>query len=92
MRRLGIFALVYMYANGYEGGNGVMEGIRFGVVVAVFLIGFVTVGIYGSFNLGRRIAVFAAVTTFVEMIVVGAVIGALYRPATQPHAMRAAAV
>ncbi len=32
---LGFFAFAYAYAKGYEGGNGVVEGIRFGVLVSL---------------------------------------------------------
>lgn len=76
-----MFALATIYAKGYEGGNGVLEGIRFGVLVAVFVFGFASVGLYGSINIGRRIAVLASVTWFIEMVLVGAVIGFLYKPA-----------
>ena len=37
---VGFLAFAYAYAKGYEGGNGVMEGLRFGVVTALIIIGF----------------------------------------------------
>src|SRR5688500_10349808 len=37
---LGFFAFSYAYAKGYEGGSGVVEGIRFGVLVALIVVGF----------------------------------------------------
>ena len=78
---LAMFALACMYARGYEAGYGTLAGIRFGVLVALFVFGFASVGIYGSINIGRRIAVVASVTTFMEMILAGAVIGTIYKPA-----------
>jgi hypothetical protein len=89
---LAMFALVYIYAKGYEGGSGIQEGFRFGLLLALFTFGFVSVGIYGSFNIGRRIAVLASIVSFIEMIMVGVVIGALYRPAAGRAPARAAAV
>ena len=89
---LAMFVLAYMYAKGYEGGSGLQEGIRFGVLVALFTFGFVSVGIYGSLNIGRRIAALGSVVSFIELILVGAVIGALYRPIAQPRAPRATAM
>jgi hypothetical protein len=80
---LAMFVLAYIYAKGYEGGSGVAEGLRFGILMALFTFGFVTVGIYGTFNIGRRLATLAAICSFVEMMIVGLVIGVTYRPAVQ---------
>jgi putative effector of murein hydrolase LrgA (UPF0299 family) len=78
---LAMFALTYIYAKGYEGRGGVMEGLRFGAVLGLFLFGFVSVGIYVSFNIPKELAMKASVVSFVETLVMGAVIGGLYRPA-----------
>lgn len=89
---LGIFVLTYIYAKGYEGGNGVKEGARFGLLIGLFILFFVSAGIYGSFNISERLAMLASLASFVEMIVVGTVIGALYRPATVPKRATAPAM
>ena len=89
---LAMFALATIYAKGYEGGKGVVEGIRFGILMALFTLGFVSIGLYASFNLGRRIAVMASAASFLEMIVVGAVIGLMYKPATAARTARTAAM
>ena len=34
---VGFFAFAYAYAKGYEGGSGLQEGLRFGVIVGIFL-------------------------------------------------------
>ena len=34
---LGFFAFAYAYAKGYEGGSGIQEGLRFGVIVGILL-------------------------------------------------------
>lgn len=83
---LAMFALACIYAKAYQGGHGTLEGIGFGVLVALFTFGFASVGIYGSINVGRRLAVVASVTSFIEMILVGAVIGTLYKPTPRPEA------
>ena len=89
---LAMFALAAIYAKGYEGGKGVVEGIRFGLLMALFTLGFVSIGLYASFNLGRRIAVMASAASFLEMIIVGAVIGLMYKPATAARTVRTAAM
>ena len=87
---LAMFALSYLYARSYRTGNGVLDGLRFGLLLALFTFGFVSVSIYGSVNIDGGLAALGSVTSFIEMIVVGAVIGALYRP-TVPHVVTAAA-
>ena len=77
---LAMFALAYLYAKGYEGGNGVLEGIRFGVLAALFVFGFASIGIYGSIDIGSRIAVVSSAATFIQMVLAGVVIGRLYKP------------
>jgi uncharacterized membrane protein (DUF485 family) len=34
---VGFFAFAYAYAKGYEGGKGIQEGLRFGVIVGILL-------------------------------------------------------
>jgi hypothetical protein len=88
---LAMFVLSYIYAKGYEGGPGLREGLRFGVVVGLFLFGFVSLGLYGSLNIGRRMGVLASAAVFAEMIVVGIVIGVMYRPGVRTRTAQAAA-
>lgn len=61
------------------------------MVVGLFLFGFVSLGLYGSLNIGRRIGVLASAASFVEMIVVGIVIGVMYRPGIRTRTAQAAA-
>ena len=80
---LAMFALVYIYSKGYEGG-GIQEGLRFGLVLAIFVTGFVSLPIYASFNIDSRLGLLATIASFVEMLVVGGVIGVMYRPVARP--------
>lgn len=78
---LGFFAFAYAYAKGYEGGYGVVEGIRFGVLVALIVIGFAAVWQYVMFPVTAGYAVALVVDAIVELAIYGAIIGAIYRPA-----------
>jgi len=70
-----------MYAKGYEGGSGAAEGLRFGLMLGVFVfLAFGGVN-YAVLNIGRRLALAAAVAGLVEWTIVGLVIGLLYKPA-----------
>ena len=78
---LGFFAFAYAYAKGYEGGSGVVEGIRFGVTVAVIVIGFGVIWQYVVFPISGAFAAAMVVDTLVEAAIYGAIVGAIYRPA-----------
>ena len=70
-----------MYAKGYEGGSGAAEGLRFGLMLGVFVfLAFGGVN-YAVLNIGRRLALAAAVAGLVEWTIIGLVIGLLYKPA-----------
>jgi hypothetical protein len=76
---IAIAALTLIYAKGYEGGNGVAEGFRFGVLVAIAIV-FVIAGVnYATLNIGRKISLELATAGFVEWVLVCVVIGAVYK-------------
>lgn len=81
---LGFFAFAYAYARGYEGGNGVMEGIRFGVVVALIVIGFGVIWQYVVFPITPAFGAAIVVDTIVELAIYGAIVGVIYKPVGIP--------
>jgi hypothetical protein len=85
------FAFAYVYAKGYEGTNGTMEGIRFGVLVAVMLSGFAVVWQYVVYPISGPLAAAMIVDTFVETTLYGAIVGTIYKP-TAKRAYNVAAV
>ncbi len=90
---IAVFVLVVVFAKGYAGGNGALEGFRFGSLMALFTVGFVSVSLYAQLNIGLRMAVMGGAQLFLEMIVIGTVIGAAYQPERQlnePRLVRAA--
>jgi hypothetical protein len=76
-----IAVLAVLYAMSYRGGSGVVEGARFGVLIGVFAVGAVTMHDFVNLNIGWMLAVEQSVAYFVEWVVVGVVIGVIYRPA-----------
>ena len=38
-----MFVLTYIYAKGYEGGPGLIEGLRFRAMMGLFVLGFVSI-------------------------------------------------
>jgi hypothetical protein len=75
----GFFAFAYAYAKGYEGGNGVLEGVRFGLLVAVIIIGFAGIWQYIVFPITASLSVAIIVDTLVELTIYGAIVGAIYK-------------
>ena len=80
---LGFFAFAYAYAKGYEGGSGVMEGVRFGVLIALIVIGFGLIWQYVLYPIDARLAAALIVDSVVEFAIYGGVIGAIYQPVTK---------
>ena len=81
---LGFFAFAYMYAKGYEGGGGVLEGIRFGVLAALVVIGFGVAWQYVLFPISGAFAMAMIIDAIVELAIYGAIVGAIYKPAGIP--------
>jgi hypothetical protein len=81
-----------IYAKGYEGGSGLPEGARFGVLMGLVMAGYVAGVDYATMNLGKRIALEYAAAGLGEWIVVGAVIGLVYKPPAARASGRGAGV
>ncbi|HJZ76798.1 MAG TPA: hypothetical protein VKE51_33915 [Vicinamibacterales bacterium] len=88
---VGLLVAAYIYAKGYEGGNGIAEGARFGLLLGVFVAAaFVGVN-YATLNIDRQHAIAMAGAALVEWTLIGTAIGAVYKPSAAP-ARRAAGV
>jgi hypothetical protein len=78
----GFFVFAYMYAKGYEGTSGLQEGLRFGVLIGLLLIGFSVVWSYALMPVSGRLGVAWAVDAVVELAIYGIIVGVIYRPHT----------
>ena len=76
-----ILALAMLYALLYRGDSGLLEGARFGALIGVFAIGSFVIHNYVNLNIGLALALQQSVAYFIEWVVVGIVIGLIYRPA-----------
>ena len=75
------FAATFIYAKGYEGGSGAQEGLRFGAVLDLFALGYTGIVNYAVINISATLGLSMAIAGFIEWIVVGLVIGLVYKPA-----------
>ena len=77
---LAIVVLAVLYAMLYQGGSGVTEGARFGALIGVFAIGSFVVHNYVNLQIGVKLTVQQGIAYFAEWVIVGLVIGLIYRP------------
>ena len=73
-----ILAFVLIYASAFAGG-GVMAGIRLGILLEVAAIGS-RMAIYAVQPFPGKLLVYGSLSGLVEMAVVGAIVGAIYKP------------
>lgn len=81
---LAIVALAVLYAMLGKSVSGAVEGLRvgalFGALIGLFAIGSFVVHNYVNLQIGLKLTVQQAVAYFVEWVIVGMVIGLIYRP------------
>jgi uncharacterized membrane protein len=83
---LSIAVLAVLYAMQYQAalsiGEGARSGLIFGALIGLFVIGGFVLHNYANLNIGLRLTLQQAVAYFAEWLIVGIVIGLIYRPAT----------
>jgi hypothetical protein len=81
---LAILVVAIIFAMIYQGGSGITEGARFGVLIGMFVVCAFVVHNYVNLNIGLKLALGQAVAYFVQWTVVGIVIGLVYKPLATP--------
>jgi hypothetical protein len=74
-----VFAFVMIYASGFASG-GVIAGIRLGILLEIAAIG-MRLGFYTVQPSPGKLVFYGSAAGLVEMIIVGAMVGAIYKPA-----------
>ncbi len=77
------FLFVYIFAKGYEG-KGIMEGVRFGLLIGVFFSLPMALGTYASMPITGTIAVGWFVFGVIDITILGVLASLLYKPASAP--------
>jgi hypothetical protein len=81
---IAILVVAIIFAMVYQGGPGITEGARLGVLIGIFVVcGFVLHN-YVNLNIGLKLALGQAVVYFVQWTIVGMVIGLIYKPLATP--------
>lgn len=78
--RYAIMALVmaFMYPKGYEGGTPWREGLRFGLLIGVFLLGAIALDFYALLPISGSTMVVMFIPELIGLSITGIVIGAIY--------------
>ena len=71
----------WIYAKGYEGGSSLTEGLKFGIVLGLFMGLYISGTHYGTMPIGKKLALTYAIGQFGEFLLAGLAIGLVYKPA-----------
>jgi hypothetical protein len=80
-----VFAFVMLYVIGFAGG-GVVAGIRLGILLEIAAIG-MRMGVYAVQPFPGKLLFYASIGGLIEMIITGAIVGAIYKPASSEKAL-----
>jgi hypothetical protein len=76
-----VLVVTALYAMAHRAGNGLVEGLRFGALVGLFVVFAFVVHNYVNLNQSLPLTLWQAAAYLIEWTVVGGAIGLLYRPA-----------
>ncbi len=76
---IAILVVAIIFAMIRKAGSGLLEGARLGVLIGIFAVCNVLHN-YMNFNIGLKLALGQAAAYFLQWIVVGIVIGLIYKP------------
>jgi hypothetical protein len=74
-----MFMFCYIFTMGYEG-KGIMEGVRYGALIAFLMAGPMAIDPHVIFPLPENVATIWLISGFVSLIVAGALFAAIYKP------------
>ena len=81
---LSTLVVAVIFAMIHQGGSGITEGARFGVLLGIFVVCAFVLHNYVNLNIGLKLALGQAVAYFVQWTIIGIVIGLIYKPLATP--------
>ena len=81
---IAILVAAIIFAMIHPGGSGATEGVRFGVLIGIFVVCAFVLHNYMNFNIGLKLALGQAAAYFFQWTIVGIVIGLIYKPLATP--------
>jgi hypothetical protein len=81
---IAILVVAIIFAMTYQGGSGITEGARLGVLIGVFVVCAFVLHNYVNLNIGLKLALGQAAAYFFQWTIIGIVIGLIYKPLATP--------
>ena len=81
---IAILVVAIIFALIHQGGSGITEVARFGILIGIFVVCAFVLHNYVNLNIGLKLALGQAVAYFVQWTIVGIVIGLIYKPLATP--------
>ncbi len=81
---IAILVAAIIFAMIRSGGSGAVQGLRFGVLIGMFVVCAFVLHNYMTLNIGLKLALGQAVVYFFQWTIIGIVIGLIYKPLTTP--------
>ncbi len=81
---IAILVVGIMFAMIHQGGSGLTEGARFGVLIGIFVVCAFVLHNYVNLNIGLKLALGQAVAYFIQWTIIGIAIGLIYKPLATP--------
>ena len=81
---ISIQVVAIIFAMIHQGGSGITEGARFGVLIGIFVVCAFVLHNYVNLNIGLKLALGQAAAYFVQWTIIGIVIGLIYKPLATP--------
>jgi hypothetical protein len=81
---ISILVVAIIFAMIHQGGSGITEGARFGVLLGIFVVCAFVLHNYVNLNIGLKLALMQGVAYFVQWTIIGIVIGLIYKPFATP--------
>lgn len=75
-----ILAMTVIYAFMYREGWGVMQGVQYGALMGVFVLGAFVIHNYVNLKISMKLTVNSGIAYFIEWLAVGVVISLIYHP------------
>ena len=79
-----ILVVAIIFAMIHQGGSGITEGARFGVLLGIFVVCAFVLHNYVNLNIGLKLALGQAAAYFLQWTIIGIVIGLIYKPLATP--------
>jgi len=81
---IAILVVAIIFAMTHQGGSGITEGARFGVLIGIFVVCAFVLHNYVNLNIGLKLTLMQAVAYFVQWTIIGILVGLIYKPLATP--------